>query len=113
MYKADLHMHSTCSDGVVSPEKLVEQCVQAGVSVMALTDHDTMEGTDQLQDRIRSLVVIPGVELAMAEYPGLHLLGYGYGKDTPMHQCLRHQVEARKVRIRTICANLQKVGIAL
>ena len=77
MIKPDLHMHSTFSDGVLSPSLLVEKAVSMGVTVMAVTDHDTFEGCDILQGMNTSIPVIPGVELSLRDMPGLHLLGYG------------------------------------
>ena len=62
----DLHTHSTASDGQYSPAELVQLTKQAGVDVMALTDHDT---TDGLCDALAAgtaleMTVIPGVELS-------------------------------------------------
>ena len=43
---ADLHMHTTCSDGVLSPEELAREALAAGLSVIAITDHDTLAAYD-------------------------------------------------------------------
>lgn len=40
--KVDLHMHTTCSDGLYTPEQLTQMAVEAGLSVMAISDHDTV-----------------------------------------------------------------------
>ena len=82
----DLHTHSTASDGQYSPAELVQLTKQAGVDVMALTDHET---TDGLCDALAAgtaleMTVIPGVELSAAEYPNLHILGYGISLDNQM-----------------------------
>ena len=63
MTRPDLHTHSTFSDGVLSPSLLVEKAVSMGVTVMAVTDHDTFEGCDSLWDAALPIPVIPGVEL--------------------------------------------------
>lgn len=78
-FKADLHMHTTFSDGVYSPYELVKRCKQGGLSVIAITDHDSV---DAFPDAIQygkefGVEVIPGVELsAMVDDKDVHILGY-------------------------------------
>ena len=77
--KADLHMHTTFSDGTLSPYELVKKCKQRGLSVIAITDHDSV---DAFPDAIEygkefGVEVIPGVELsAMVDDKDVHILGY-------------------------------------
>ncbi|MDQ2817398.1 MAG: PHP domain-containing protein [Candidatus Eremiobacteraeota bacterium] len=76
----DLHLHSSCSDGELAPAAVVEVVAAAGVSVMALADHDTVAGIPQARARARELDVrlVTGIE--MTAYDGgrvVHLLGYG------------------------------------
>lgn len=77
--KADLHMHTTFSDGALSPYELVKKCKQRGLSVIAITDHDSV---DAFPDAIEygkefGVEVIPGVELsAMVDDKDVHILGY-------------------------------------
>lgn len=77
----DLHIHSCCSDGILTPEQAVQAARNAGVTTIALCDHDTVAG---VADAIRvgtvaGVQVIPGVELSVAfhEHEDVHLLGYG------------------------------------
>lgn len=62
--EADLHCHSTCSDGSVTPELLARYALRLGLDILALTDHDTMAGTAHLQAAAAGtrLRIIPGVE---------------------------------------------------
>ena len=65
----DLHTHSTASDGHLSPEQLLDRAVNNGVSHLALTDHDTMAGFEQLQNGpdLKSrwpIHLVPGVEIS-------------------------------------------------
>lgn len=73
----DLHAHSTASDGSDPPERLVELAVEAGLSTLALTDHDTQEGVPAALSAAEraGLELIPGVELSL-EYDrgGMHLI---------------------------------------
>lgn len=103
---ADLHTHSTASDGQYSPGALVEKAKERGIGVMALTDHDTFSGTGEAikaGERL-GVRVIRGVELGAREYRSLHILGYGF---TPSPSSglaklcakLRAGIEERKYRI--------------
>lgn len=75
----DLHMHSTCSDGQDKPEKLVEIAAAAGITTMALTDHDTINGLERASARASQLGIdfIPGIEIGSQGGRELHILGYG------------------------------------
>jgi 3',5'-nucleoside bisphosphate phosphatase len=77
--RADLHTHSVCSDGTLSPEALIALAADHGVGLLALTDHDTVDGVPEAiaAGRGRGLRVVPGVELSVAVPSGsMHLLGY-------------------------------------
>lgn len=75
---ADLHTHSTASDGQYAPGELVRLAGERGIAVLALTDHDTLDGTAEAvrAGKDLGLRVLPGVELGAAEYENLHILGY-------------------------------------
>ena len=62
----DLHTHSNCSDGSLSPVELVARAAAAGVQVLALTDHDTVAGLEGAQRAAgeRGLLLVPGVEIS-------------------------------------------------
>ena len=80
-FKADLHNHSTCSDGELHPAEVVEQAAAKGLEAVALTDHDTICGLDEALEsgRRKGIEVIPATELTLRvirkEFTGsLHLL---------------------------------------
>lgn len=77
---ADLHTHSTASDGQYSPEELVRLAKNHGIEVLALTDHDTIAGVDEAMaaGKALGLRVIRGVELSAKEHPNFHILGYSF-----------------------------------
>ena len=54
----DLHVHSTCSDGTLSPTELVDYAIQKGLSAFALTDHDCVEGLDTILSYAKSLPML-------------------------------------------------------
>ena len=74
----DLHMHATCSDGVYTPEQLTQMAVDAGLSVMAISDHDTVAAYDGSHRFAAGVRVIPAIEIS-SECDGedVHILGYG------------------------------------
>ena len=75
---ADLHTHTTVSDGQYTPSELVKQAKDRGIEVLAVTDHDTIAGVDEAiaAGKTLGLQVICGVELSAAEYENFHILGY-------------------------------------
>ncbi len=72
----DLHTHSTASDGSEAPSKLVEMAVSIGLSHLALTDHDTLEGIEEAMAAAKqsSVELIPGTELSLEYSGGMHLI---------------------------------------
>jgi predicted metal-dependent phosphoesterase TrpH len=115
--RCDLHMHSRCSDGSLEVEQLVEAVHAAGVSVFALTDHDTLRGLPAAGARARQLglTLIPGVEISTRlEQVELHILGYGFDPAHPaLDAALAGQRGAREGRIPRIVERLNQMGIAL
>lgn len=103
---ADLHIHSTASDGQYAPAQVVQMAKALGLEVIALTDHDTVDGVDQAVEagKKAGLRVLRGIELSAEEYPYLHILGCGFPADAPglrqICEELRQRRERRKYRIR-------------
>jgi len=78
--KADLHLHTTASDGILSPQEMVQKASQLGLDVIAITDHDSVNGIPSALETAKSfpqLLVIPGVEISTDMPQGwVHILGY-------------------------------------
>jgi predicted metal-dependent phosphoesterase TrpH len=117
MQSIDLHAHTTASDGSLTPTELVALAAQIGLSAVAVTDHDTVDGLAEALEaaRSRSLECVPGIELSIAYRPGkLHLLGYFID---PAHPglCARLRVlkENRARRNERMIAKIQSLGIPL
>ena len=115
-YLCDLHLHTTASDGQYTPTQLVQMAKARGLDVLAITDHDTMDGlreTTQASEQC-GLRVIPGIELSAKEYPTFHILGYGFSSDAPALQNLCHRMKARRdERSQRLLAFLRGKGIEL
>lgn len=77
--KADLHMHSTYSDGRLTPLEVIQRAKKNGVDIISITDHDTASGVDEITayaDR-EGIIYIPGIELStIHKEKSVHVLGY-------------------------------------
>lgn len=82
---ADLHTHSTASDGQYAPAELARRAAGRGIQVLALTDHDSLGGLEEALEAGKDLglFVLRGVELGAREYRSLHILGYGFSAAAP------------------------------
>jgi predicted metal-dependent phosphoesterase TrpH len=108
----DLHTHSHFSDGTLPPAQLVALAAARGVTVLALTDHDTTAGLEEARAAIgtSAMRLVPGVEIT-AGWRGqeLHVVGLGIdAASAPLQQHLRHLVELRRARIAAIGARLAR-----
>lgn len=123
----DLHVHSTHSDGTLSPTQLVEEAMWAGLAALALTDHDTISGNDEFlaAAAARGLAVIAGVEIS-AQYENpepdgsrdgeMHILGYFPTWNTSTAERLAplsHIRSGRNERNPKIIARLRELGCEL
>ncbi len=111
----DLHVHSTFSDGSMSPTELVQYAHRLGLSAMAITDHDTIEGNDEAM-RVGNhlgVEVVSGIELSIKHGDSsVHLLGYLFRiSDNAMLLALHRLQAARLERNQVILANLTRLGV--
>ena len=113
----DLHVHSAFSDGCLSPEELVAAASAAGLTALALTDHDTVAGVGDFLAACRAagLTGIAGVEISAQAEPGtLHILGLGVDPGSePLRDALERIRRSRDERNRRILERLQDLGFAL
>ena len=82
----DLHIHSNASDGQYRPAELVEKAYESGISVFAITDHDTFAGLSEAAEAAekRHIVFIRGIEIFVGWPTGeFHLLGLGFTHISP------------------------------
>jgi predicted metal-dependent phosphoesterase TrpH len=108
----DLHTHSDCSDGTLTPAELITHAAGAGISVLALTDHDTILGLDEAR-RAAALArvgFVPGVELSCSwRAQSIHVLGLWIDPASAEFRAnLDSQLERRQVRMQKICAQLER-----
>ncbi|MFT0211214.1 PHP domain-containing protein [Pseudomonas sp. F1_0610] len=111
----DLHCHSTASDGVLTPDSLVLRAYEKGVKVLALTDHDTVEGLALARDTANKLGIqlINGIEFSATHLGAtVHILGYDFRLNDPaiLSACERLK-QARWSRAIEIAERLAKKGM--
>lgn len=116
----DLHTHSYCSDGTFSPEDLIILAKKQGLSAIALTDHDTIEGLEAflLAGKKHGIEAIPGIELGAEcpffHQPELHIVGLGIDPKAPI---LAEQMEImgqnRMNRNIQMIAQLTQIGLPI
>ena len=118
MSEVDLHIHSTASDGRLSPEEVVLKSAEAGLTIIALADHDTVDGIAPALETARAfpgLKMIPGIEMSTDVPRGeVHMLGYFIDYTA---QELRARLEtmrnSRQQRAQGIIAKLRNLGIPI
>ena len=111
----DLHLHTTASDGVMSPSEIVRYAKSKGLQAIAITDHDTIEGLEEglsEGDRIH-FEVIPGIEISAEHSPGsMHLLGFFLDiHHFPLIERLEYLQKARAERNPKIVDKLNRLGV--
>jgi len=113
---ADLHIHSTASDGKLTPADVVREAAERGLSFIALADHDSIDGVASAQAAARAfpgLRVIPGVEISTDVAEGeIHVLGYFIDcADPQFNAALQRFKNSRLQRGQKMVAKLAKLGI--
>ncbi len=109
----DLHTHSTCSDGTFSPEEVVAEAAKAGLSAIALTDHDTLKGLPKAIEAGKKygVEVITGIEFSVAADTEMHLLGLNFNLDCPaITEILDEMIIQRNSRNYKVIDLLKKCG---
>ena len=110
----DLHTHTTASDGALTPAELIQFAAGQNVDCLAITDHDTLHGYEQLDfQKIAGLKLVVGLELSTSwQGHGIHIIGLNVDRsNATLKNGITSQQDARKSRAATIAMRLQKTGI--
>ena len=117
-FRADLHAHTTCSDGSLSPIQLIDLAKEVGLKAVSITDHDTLAAyTEEIREYAKklSIIILTGVEFSCNfEGENIHVLGYGVDTQNEKIQqfCKRHQLR-RMERNREILKKLTDGGMPI
>ena len=113
MKRIDLHTHSLCSDGAQKPADVVRTAYDAGLSAIALSDHDSIEGVQEAMDAGKALgiEVIPAVELSAQSDTELHILGYFIDiHNKKLNDTMAYALQVRDQRQEETCRKLNEQG---
>ena len=113
--KIDLHIHTNISDGVLSPKEVIDEAWKNGVSVISITDHDTIDGyTQELFSYARSkkIKLICGVEISSKnEKAGIHILGYNFDlNNKDLKETLFGIRNSRHEYLKNVSKKLEELG---
>ena len=115
--KCDLHLHTTCSDGSLSPQEIVVLAKEKGLQLIAITDHDTTKGVNiaQLEGIKQGVKVVSGIEVStLSGSKEVHVLGFNLDTTTPQFaQDLNRLSQMRNNRNKQLVAKLKKHGIEI
>lgn len=114
-FKVDYHIHTTCSDGQMTPTQIVRQAKEIGHEIIAITDHDNIDGVREamIAGEAVDLKVVPGIEIGTEfDYEiGMHLLGYDFDlEDEEMLEFLDRLIMNRDVRNAKLLNVLEEMG---
>lgn len=111
----DLHVHTTASDGQYTPTEIVKKASEHNIKVMAITDHDTVNGLEEAKEAGKAFDVriIPGIELNINGTPGeFHLLGLGLKNvSQSMNDVLKDVIVNRKKRNEEMILKISSAGV--
>lgn len=113
MQYADLHIHSTYSDGLFTPEQIVDLAKEKGIKCISITDHDTIASQYITKEKIANIEIIPGVEFS-TEYDDMeiHVLGYFIDINNPiLIKNINSIQEKRRERAEKILKKLKDINI--
>lgn len=117
MFGVDLHTHTHISDGTFSPEQLVQAAVDLKIHMLAVTDHDTMDGLSSARKYAQDhdIQIISGVEISSQwsrpntkNSYGVHIVALNMQDETPIQAMLENQKKVRAERAKVICDLLEK-----
>lgn len=113
----DLHMHSTHSDGKLTPEELVDLAIEKQISAIAITDHEIISGNIKAQEYARSknIEIVSGIEIgaddANLNLFDIHIVGlFVDSKNKELNDLINHCLKAREIQKKKIIEKLNELG---
>ncbi len=111
----DLHLHSSVSDGLETPAKLIEQGLSLKLKAIAITDHDTIAGVEEFLSfgESKDIIVIPGIEISIRHEPNrelidVHIIGLNFDySSSKLINTIKNQIKGRLEQKKAICKRLK------
>jgi len=117
MKQIDLHVHSTYSDGTLTPSQLIDKAINIGLAAMALTDHDTVDGLPEAAAyaKKKHFELISGIEFStFFDKKEIHIVGLFIDYTNQLfNEELVKQRKSREEKNKKMCEKLQEIGIAI
>lgn len=115
--KADLHLHTTASDGTLSPSEVVKLAADKGLEAISITDHDSITGYNEARELAieKNITLLPGVEIT-TDFKGreCHILAYNFDiEHSELLALLKSQRKIRKTRAEAMLDKLRKLGFEI
>ncbi len=115
MEKIDLHIHTNCSDGMLSPKEVIDEAVKNGVSTIAICDHDTIDAYQEelfQYAKSKNIELVVGVEISTkTNKSGIHVLGYNFDlNDQEFKERLYNLRNARHIYLKKVASKLEELG---
>ena len=114
--RPDLHVHTDASDGQFSPAQVIALAREKGISLLAITDHDTLDGLLKVREQaaLAGMNVLPGVEISAGGANEVHILGYGIHEGMKrLHALLQDMRKEREERVRKMIEKLRTLGMPI
>jgi predicted metal-dependent phosphoesterase TrpH len=112
--RIDLHMHSTISDGTLTPKEIIDEAVKNGVDTISICDHDSLDAyTDELFEYARknNINLIKGVEISTQGEVGVHVLGYNFDlNNKDLLDALYRLKNSRHIYLHDVAKKLEEFG---
>ncbi len=116
-WRADLHCHTTASDGTETPAAIIDLALKCGLKALSITDHDTIAAYDEAvpHAKEKGLPLLPGLELStLFQKESIHILVYGFSlRSEVIHNLVLSQKKRREERNLKILANLKALGMEI
>jgi predicted metal-dependent phosphoesterase TrpH len=111
----NLHIHSSCSDGVYKPKHIIETARQKGIDIISITDHDTVEAYKHIHQTGLAVRILPGIEFSSNwDNQDVHILGYGVDtKNRELNDMLIWMKDGRFSRAEKMIEKLENLGVKI
>jgi hypothetical protein len=116
MIRADLHIHTYCSDGQQSPQDVADAAKRAGLGLIAVTDHDNMNASDEIKilAKAYNITAVDGMEISAYDNTKVHVLGYNLDRNNPaFKKFMQGLISGAEERTQDILAKLKRHGVNL
>ncbi len=114
--RPDLHVHTDASDGQYAPARVIGMAQEKGINVLAITDHDTIDGLERAQSAAAQagILLIPGVEISAGGDNEVHILGFGIHSGMKrLFSLLQDMRFEREERVRKMVEKLKDLGLSI